>query len=349
MKIVFDIETSDIPDLVKNVEQIFCIALKVDDEPTKCFTYKNVPYSDGSLEEAYEILSKADLLIGHNITKFDIPVIEKFLGTLPENIVDTLIDAKLCYSKDQLEALDRHFSLVPKNLVGSYSLKAFGERLGNKKTEYEDFSSLSKEMVEYCKQDVEVTKTLYEHLLERLNYPSEFVRNVEYKVARISYEQEQFGVYFDIDKAMKVATNLRFKALNSENVLRKVFPSVFVADGDIVFPKINRRVKKIVDTSYPLHIHPYSIPFEIGKNGKYKVPSRRKITFLPKGKKLIYEQYVEDCPYQRIKLQKFNPNSRSQIIDRLIQNYDFKPTNYTEIGNPQLNEDVIDTLLKELE
>ena len=58
----------------------------------------------------------------------------------------------------------------PKQLIGSHSLKAWGYRIGNNKSDHgetEDWSTWSQEMEDYCVQDVEVTKSLYEFFLKK--------------------------------------------------------------------------------------------------------------------------------------------------------------------------------------
>ena len=60
---VFDIETNSIED----VTEIFCIvALDIETGVIHAFNPDN-------LEEAYDLLKKADILIGHNIVNYDIP------------------------------------------------------------------------------------------------------------------------------------------------------------------------------------------------------------------------------------------------------------------------------------
>ena len=43
--------------------------------------------------------------------------------------------------------------------------------------------------------------------------------------------------------------------------------------------------------------------------------------------------------YQKIKLQTFNPGSRAQVVERIMKDYGWKPTNYTEKGSVRLEFD----------
>ena len=339
MIVTFDIETTSIPKLVLDIEKILCIAIKIDDNPTKCYTYKPIANSDGDLSVVLDILNKADLIIGHNITKFDIPIIEKFLGKITAPIVDTLIDAKLTYPKDILLGIDYKIPELPKALKGSYSLKAFGYRLGNYKLDYDDFTELNEDMVTYCKQDVEVTYALYRHLITRTTYPSKKVRELEYKVASIIFDQQEYGFYFDIDKARELATKLKFRQMNLEHALLKIFPKQFEPDGDPIIPAKPRTVK-LRYRAYPKHttITEFYRPLEIGRNGKYKYP--------PKSMKWLDYPYriipqVVSGEYQKIKLVNFNPNSRQQIAKRLISTFNWQPVNYTEKGNIKIDESIL--------
>ena len=89
--------------------------------------------------------------IAQNGIGFDIPVVEKLWGyKIPlAKTTDTLV-------------LSRLFDPQRK---GGHSLKAWGERLGDFKTDFDDWSHYSEEMKNYCKQDVHVTELLYNELM----------------------------------------------------------------------------------------------------------------------------------------------------------------------------------------
>lgn len=336
---VFDIETSTIPALVLDISEIFCIAIKLNDEETKCYTSTPLSNSDGNLDEAMQILRKADLIVGHNIAKFDIPVLEKFYGKIKNKIVDTLIDAKLVYPKDELVKLDTSLA-IDRDLIGSYSLKAFGQRFSLSKLNYTDFTHLCEDMVTYCKRDVDLTYKLYNHLITRSNYPSSYVRECEYRVARIIFDQQEYGFWFDYDKARKVATKLQYKAMGLEHKLKRIFKPIFVADGDEVIPKKSMNRKVIMKTTKPVSYF-FHYPLDalsIDRKGCYK---RYKGKLLPYPFRIVIQHYEEGCSYQKIKLQSFNPNSRTQIASRLMSQYNWIPLNYTEKGNVVINEEIL--------
>lgn len=330
---VIDIETEPIPALVKDIKKIYCIAIKYNDEETKCYTYVYTPYSDGNLTRALKIINSADLVVGHNIIKFDIPVIENVLGKVTPKLCDTLIDTKLMYSSQELINIDSSISDLPKSLIGSYSLKAFGYRFNYNKIDYTDFTALCEDMVTYCKRDVDLTYKLYTNLINNKDYPNELVRQTEYHFARCIYHQEQYGFYFDIDKAMKYATDLAIQSNNIYRELKDTFKPIFVPDGDVVVSK-SRRNKQWIETNPDdsWRIRPYT-KLKVLKNGKIKFPPKSTKWF-DKPHRLVYT--YTDGAYQKIKLQHFNPGSRSQVVDRLMRDYDWKPTNYTENGNIRL-------------
>ena len=54
--------------------------------------------------------------------------------------------------------------------------------------------------------------------------------------------------------------------------------------------------------------------------------------------------YVAGAPMQKIKLQEFNPNSGTQIVKRLKQKYQWEPTEFTDKGNPKVDEETLKLL-----
>nr|DAT37725.1 MAG TPA: DNA POLYMERASE [Caudoviricetes sp.] len=342
MQVVFDIETSPLVDLVKNIEHIWCIALKIDNNLTKIYTCEKVDNSDGLLSEAKAILDSADVIIGHNICKFDIPIIERLLGKIKaKNLIDTLIDAKLTIPKDVLAEFDKSRGVIPASLYGSYSLKSFGFRLGLVKLDYDDFANgLNQEMMTYCKRDVDVTYKLYNELSKKERYPSKSIRECEYRVASIIFDQQEYGCYFDIDKARKESARLQMHSIGLEQKLRKQFPPMLVADGNVMIPKRDSVKKLVLPSTRPLGLFTPKYQLPIGKSGRFV---KYKGILLDKPFRTIDVITTEGCAYQKLKLQVFNPSSRQQIADRLMRVYNWKPVVFTEKGNIVINAETLDS------
>jgi len=91
MKIIFDTETNG---FLSDVSKIHCIVIKDID------TQKVLSFKFDEIDKALEILNKADLLVGHNILKFDIPVIQKIYPNFKYTgeVLDTLIISRLIWT-----------------------------------------------------------------------------------------------------------------------------------------------------------------------------------------------------------------------------------------------------------
>ena len=118
---VFDIETNGLYD---DVNEIFCIVI-YDVTRNKTLTFR-----PDSIDRAIEHLNDADVLIGHNVIFYDIPVLQKLKPSFvleKQHVIDTLICTRLIWPKEKLfESDTNEYSRVPGGLKGSASLKAWG-------------------------------------------------------------------------------------------------------------------------------------------------------------------------------------------------------------------------------
>ena len=157
MRIVIDIETD------MKASEIWCAVTKdIDTGEVKVWKEAN---------GLRQYIGEQDLLIGHNIIGFDIPVLKKVwnLNYKSNPQRDTLIMSRL---------------LNPVIEKG-HSLDAWGVRLGLKKGDFSDFDNgLSEDMVTYCIQDVEITHALFERLTADLLDWGESV-DLEHEVAAL--------------------------------------------------------------------------------------------------------------------------------------------------------------------
>ena len=158
--LIFDIETDGLYD---QATQVFCIVIH---DITRAETFT---YGPDSVDAALDHLATADVLIGHNVIFYDIPVLQKLHSFVCKcRIVDTLVCTRLIWPKEVLEELDsEQYPQVPTKRRGTASLEAWGWRLADHKIEFKDFSQYSQEMLDYCVQDVQVTLKLWRFIASR--------------------------------------------------------------------------------------------------------------------------------------------------------------------------------------
>ena len=125
-----------------------------------CLCYLNVKTGEkgecttlSSIREFFQRTSGGHY-IAHNGLKFDGPTLNRLCGTDlgPHNIIDTLVLSTL-YSP---------------SLEGGHSLDSWGERIGEPKIHFNDWSRLTPEMIAYCHQDVLVTAKLFVKLIKTM-------------------------------------------------------------------------------------------------------------------------------------------------------------------------------------
>jgi len=297
-QIVFDIETDG---LLLDCTTVWCIAIKVNDNPTEVYTLNPIKGSAGGIEDALRLLKTADVLIGHNIINFDLPALFKLYEVSYDcKLFDTIIASKLVYPN--MLMIDSNNSKLGK-LMGSHSLKAWGIRLGNYKDQHEDWTKLTEDMVEYCRQDVEVNYTLYNKLLTK-NIPDEAMR-LEQEFAKIIQRQEAKGWLFDVEKAKELHVELLKEKEKALEELLKVF--------------------KPIKTWFPLNeINKYK------KDGSLTVNYQKQ---LDKG--ACYNDALEWGYYQEVG---FNPGSGAQIYRWVTHYFGKQDWEFTEKGSPKTGE-----------
>jgi DNA polymerase-1 len=162
--VYFDIETNGFLD---DATEVVCMSVAINDrEPT-------IAHTKEQILEALDCLTDADVVVGHNIQAFDLPMLRKLYKRWkgPKGLVrDTLVMARLIYPDRRDLDIEDSSRVLPNDLIGSHSLKAWGYRLGMHKDEYieglQDYANLkyTPELGSYCQQDVRVTRALYQQL-----------------------------------------------------------------------------------------------------------------------------------------------------------------------------------------
>ncbi len=226
--LIFDLESNGLYDAVT---VIYCIVIH-DIGSQQTFTY-----GPDCIADALAHLATADVLIGHNIIFFDIPVLQKLHSFVAKaRIIDTLICTRLIWPKEVLDVLDtEQYPQVPPANRGSASLKAWGWRLASHKIEFKDFTQYNQEMLDYCVQDVVVTFNLWQFIAAQ-NYPEPALK-LEHDFALAINEQIRSGIPFDVDACLDLVDVLRAKQQELETHLKEIFPPI--KHETTFVPKVN--------------------------------------------------------------------------------------------------------------
>jgi len=275
---IFDIETNG---FLNVCDKVHCIVLKNIDTG-EILTPSN--------EDAIKLLEDAELIIGHNIIKFDIPVLEKlYSATFRGKIFDTLVGTRLVYS----DIKDNDFSRkdFPKDCIGKHSLKAWGNRIGEYKEQIDtDWQTFTPEMLEYCIQDTEVTYKLYK-VLEEKGYSQEAM-DLEHEVASLIFKQEQHGFTFDREKAETLSIKLKARQAELAEELQGVFEPIVAERWST---KTGKRLKDSVTVFNPSSRHHVAQRLK----DKYNWDAQE---FTSDGKAKLDDSILSKLPYPEAKI-----------------------------------------------
>lgn len=233
--VILDIETNGLLDVVSVVHSI--VVMDVHTQEIRSFADQpGYP----SIADGIKLLERAKSITGHNIIKYDLPVLQKLHGLKKHysQVYDTLVIARTAYP--DLMPFDCTTEL-PKSIWGRHSLKAWGHRIGELKGEFggeeESWETWSEEMQRYCEQDVKVTYALMKWL-QNEDIPK-LALEIEHTLAHYLHSQEQGGFPFNKEKAEELAAHLE----KEESRLLKELQGFFglsIKRGDYVIPKANR-------------------------------------------------------------------------------------------------------------
>lgn len=310
-EIVFDIETDGFLDVLT---RIHCIAL-VDPKDGVVRSYGG--HTDEQVRGILSHLEDADVLIGHNIKKFDLRAIQKIYPAFkPKGRVDdTLIDSRLIWP----EIANLDFSFIrkgkpyPPKLIGKHKLEAWGHRLGCHKGDYSErfvaaggnsedvWKQWSQDMQDYCEQDVVVSLTFY-NLIKSKGYSQRAI-DLEHAFQDYIMLQEDIGFPFDEPAAQHLYAELAAKRSQLERELLPFFPAWERTTTRTLIPKRDNAKRGYVK-GVPVHI-------------------------------------------TSTKTIQFNPRSHAHIAERLIQQRGWEPVDFTDGGSPKTDGEVLGRLAEQ--
>lgn len=270
---VFDIETDGLD------ASVIHIAVA---NGTACYT----------VEEFNAACDAAEALVGHNIISFDLPVMKRLWNYTPkptQKIRDTLVMARLADPERP-----------------EHNLESFVEEVGGVKIQNADWSSLTETVENRCREDVELTRRVYEWCLRKLDGVPDEAIELEQEVYRIICKQMDNGWLLDQEKARDLVALCKERKYHLEDEVRQVFKPL---------------------PTFIKEIHP-----KIKQDG-----SLSKV-----GLNCLGDDW-QTCggPFSRIDYEPFNLGSRQQIA-RYLQWFGWVPTKFTETGKPQVDEAVLE-------
>ena len=175
---VFDIETDGF-----NPTKIHVVSWMDDD---------GYLHSTHNYELMREFFLNADTLIGHNIVRYDAPVVEK--------ILDIKLDARLIDTLPLAWYINHHLQ--------KHGLAQYGEMYGVPKPKIDDWEGLTPQEYKHrCEEDVKINTRLWRDLNIKLNklYPDVGIKDrfIDYMTFKMECAREQEALQWklDVDKA----------------------------------------------------------------------------------------------------------------------------------------------------
>lgn len=234
-----------------------------------------------SYEEMRKILTSAKLLIGHNIIRYDIPLLEKILNIkIKARLIDTL-------------ALSWY--LFPYRIL--HGLDSWGKDFNVEKPPIEDWNNLTpEEYAHRCKEDVRINSKLWVQQKDKLLRLYKDKKQANRLISYLSFkmdcarEQERSRWKLDVERAKKNVYTLEKLQEEKLSTLSKVMPKVPVK-------MLRKRPAK---------------PFK--KDGTYSVHGVKWFALLKE--RNLPKDYLGEIEIV-VDYQEPNPNSVSQVKDWL--------------------------------
>lgn len=230
---VFDMETDG---LLDTATKIHCLSYTILDEDCNIIKKGSfTDYGDMTLFIKYQ-----ECIVGHNIIRFDIPMLKKILGIdISCTVIDTLALSWYLFPNVRGE----RGMLIPRR---SHGLEAWGQILGTKKVEIKDWNNLSSEdYVHRCEEDVVINTKFWikcKNYLHSIYEKDDIMRVISYLTFKLecAREQEENPVVinkkmceFYLDKilterakrldelALHMPQNIKYKIVNKPKIMQK--------------------------------------------------------------------------------------------------------------------------------
>lgn len=280
MIVVADIETNGL----ENPDRLWLIVCK-EAETGQVHIFKE---PDKNPDEFTDFSKKVTVWVGHNFLGFDYLHINRLLPGVcidPSTVIDTLVTSRL----------------IDAGREGGHSLEAYGETYGYPKLNYNDWSQLTQEMVEYCVRDVNLNYKIYKNHRPFIESPLwASAMRTEHDMVLVCNDMHQNGFYFDKDKASGLLSSITAEVSQLSSELVSAFPP-------------RARLVRVVTP----------------RATKFGTLNRQDFRWLLKSGDTDLSPYSADSPFSLIEWVPFNPGSTTQVVTRLNES-GWQPTEKTK-------------------
>ena len=233
-RVVFDIETDA---LLADCTVVHCLVIRDLDDDSLVTEYFGPEIFSGLRE-----LENADEVWGHYAAFFDIPALRKLYPDFRidnAKVFDSVLAAQLAFPTIEKDDYSRHVpDGMPKRLVGSHSLEAWGWRLGSLKVGLNvSFKELTPELLARCVQDTAVTVDVIRQCQSAGIAPVAW--KIESALAWFLSSMEKNGFHFDVEAAHRLVGTLRGKQMALREELTEWGGSWRAEAGKPFVPKRN--------------------------------------------------------------------------------------------------------------
>lgn len=207
MKIILDIECN----ALINPTHIWLVVCK--DVVTGQLTiFRRLTENHVEAKQFIDFLSRCDLIIGHNLLGYDLPIIWSLLnlpvGTFSDRCLDTLICSKLIdYPRE-----------------AKHSLESYGLEFNLPKGDWRDYSRYSSELEEYCIRDVHINHKVYLKYKKYTDNPKhqDSIRR-EHRFQLVVNNMEGRGFALDIDLTKDLLREVTITIAELDQDIHEVF------------------------------------------------------------------------------------------------------------------------------
>lgn len=368
-RIVYDIETNGLlPGSVPPpfcMDRIHCLVIK-DMDTLAVIEFVNNEEMD-NIAEGVRLIMEADLVVGHGVVGFDNQALRLIYPHFETSgrIYDTLVMVRMTHA-NQKEKDYRLFAAgkLAGALIGRHGLEAWGERLGQSKGDYKKrreeelkkkhrdekldppteeelhfyvWGTWNEEMQTYCVEDVELTYTLWLMIQEKNWAPAS--ASLEHSIHALMVDQETNGFLFDKPKGEALTRHLREEYDERADAVIALIGTWYrpcKKHTDVYTEEHGENSERRTwgDVSFP-------------KKTMSRINSQKKAVESGLYNKMMPDMH-EGCPFVKVEALNFNPNSRTQIIDRLKTLYGWEPQEFTEKNNAKVDDEILRNLAEHI-